>query len=189
MLKSIISAVVLTIATASASQAAAISQFNKTTNDGVFTLTEGQAAAIGFGGQNVDRIGFFRVREGSGTTFNAGDTFDVTTMNNTVTSGAGNIIAFLNGTNLDLTYTGDEFDVLGTTAVGASNSYFRGVAFLFSSLSGNITFRGSSTFNAAQTRGAFDGIAEVPLPAAAPLFLGGLAAFGLAKRRSNRAAA
>ncbi|ABG31053.1 VPLPA-CTERM sorting domain-containing protein [Roseobacter denitrificans] len=165
----------------SSASAATINQFNKTTNDGVYTLTAAQATALG--DASATRIGFFRVREGSGTVFNAGDTFDQTTMANSVTSGAGNIIAFLNGRNSSLTYTGGTLEALGTTTVGSSNSYYEGVAFLFSG-TGNIVFRGSSTFNAGQTRGAFDGVgipAAVPLPAAAWMLiagLGGLAAFG-----------
>ena len=60
--------------------AAVIDRFNKTTNDGVFDLSDAQAAALGFA--DADYIGFFRVREGSGTSFEAGDTFDATTLRN-----------------------------------------------------------------------------------------------------------
>lgn len=174
---------------AGTSTAAYISQFNKTTNDGVFTLSADQVSFLGYDPSAVDRIGFFRVREGNGTVFNNGDTFDVTTMQNSVIGGANNIVAFLNGTNADLTYTGNAFEALGTTTVGAADSYFRGVAFLFHSSSGDIVFRGTSTFNGGQTRGAYEGISAVPLPAAAWLFGSAmLGMVGLGYRRRDRKA-
>lgn len=164
--------------------AATIPQFNRTTNDGVYDLSAAQASALGYAG--AEYIGFFRVREGNGTTFNAGDTFDASTMFASVTSGAGSILAFLNGRNPDLSYTGAAFDDLGTTTVGALNSYTEGVAFLFSG-TGNIVFRGSSTFNAGQSRGAITGIdvAPIPLPAGLVLLLSGLVGLGLFARKQR----
>jgi hypothetical protein len=173
---------------AGAVAAAPISQFNKTTNDGVYTLTQSQADALGYG--TADYIGFFRVREGSGTVFDSGDTFDATTLANSVTSGLGNIIAFLNGRNGDLGYSGGFFDDLGTTTVGTGNSYYEGVAFLFSN-PGNIVFRGTSTFNSGQTRGEFDGVgldvAPVPVPAALPMLIAGLGGFAALRRKKKAA--
>ncbi|MDW4500376.1 VPLPA-CTERM sorting domain-containing protein [Sulfitobacter sp. D35] len=166
---------------AGAASAATITQFNKTTNDGVYNLSAAQAAYLG--DASATHIGFFRVREGNGTVLNAGDTFNVATMNNSVTSGAGSILAFLNGRNADLGYTGDFFDALGETTLGAATSFYEGVAFLFSG-NGNIVFRGSSTFNAGQTRGALDlDVPAVPLPAAGWLLVAGLGGLGLMKRR------
>lgn len=171
----------------SAASAASISQFNKTTNDGVFALSDAQAASIGYA--DADYIAFFRVREGNGTLFDAGDTFDSTTLFNSVTSGAGKIIAFLNGTNGNLFYTGDAFADLGLTTVGGDDGYFRGVAFLFSD-PGNIVFRGSSTFNSGQSRGQFDGIDvnPIPLPAAAWMLMASVAGLGVMARRKRKAA-
>jgi hypothetical protein len=181
-------AVALAMMTCSAS-AATINQFNKTTNDGVYTLTQAQADYFGF--SSATNIGFFRVRDGNGTTFSAGDTFDAITMENSITSGASNVLAFLNGTNTGLTYTGNTltpatgvFSLLGTTTIGAGSSYYEGVAFLFSG-SGAIVFRGSSTFDAGQTRGEFDFTVPpaVPLPAAFPLLLAAVGGLGLLARR------
>lgn len=173
-------------------QAASITQFNKTTNDGVYTLSQAQADHFGF--STADRIAFFRIREGNGTAFSDGDTFDATSLANSFTSNGSSILAFLNGTNAALTYTGDTlnpatgaFDLLGTTTVGAADSYYEGVAFLFNNLSGNIVAGGTSTFNGGQTRGDFVfNVAPVPIPAAGPLFLAALGAFGFAARRRRQ---
>ncbi len=169
-----------------AASAATISQFNKTTNDGVFELTGSQADLLGY--STATHIAFFRVREGNGTDFSAGDTFDGATMAASVTSGLGNIIAFLNGTNSGLTYTGSAFEALGETVVGDATSYYNGVAFLFSG-TGNIVFRGSSTFNAGQSRGVLDDpnlqVSAVPVPASLPFLLAGLGGLFALRRRAR----
>lgn len=165
---------------------ATISMFNKTTNDGVYTLEAGQVLALGYDPAQVDRIGFLRIREGNGTTFNDGDTFDQNSVYSSVTSNSGSIVALLNGTSAELSYTGNTFDVLGTTTVGTSNSYYAGVAFLFHSSSGNIVFKGTSTFNGGQTRGVYPNISAVPIPAAVWLFgsaLIGMAGVGYRRKR------
>lgn len=172
----------------SLAHAASITQFDRTTNDGVFTLSDGQKAFLG---TTSDFIGFLRPRAANGDTFNAGDTFDVSTLTNTLTGGAGLVEKFLNGTNGGLTYTGNAFDDLGTTTVGDDADYFRGVAFLFSA-GGDIVFTGAvsgtSTFNAGQTRGpAGDRVPEatapVPLPAAAWMLIAGVGGLAYAGRR------
>jgi hypothetical protein len=179
-----IAAICVAMGAATVASAATITQFNKTTPDGVFTLSQAQADHLG---QSEARfIGFYRIREGNGTVFDAGDTFDVTTMFNSVTSNASKILAFLNGENPGLAYTGGYLDPLGSTTVGEANSYTAGVAFLFGEGAGNIVFRGSGTYNAGQTRGEFDFEvpSAVPLPAAAWMLiagLGGLAAFARRK--------
>jgi hypothetical protein len=177
-------AICVSMGAATVASAATINQFNKTTNDGVFTLSQAQADFLGY--SDARFIGFYRVREGNGTTFNDGDTFNVTTMFNSVTSNASKILAFLNGENPGLTYTGGYLDPLGQTTVGEDNSYTAGVAFLFGENAGNIVFRGSSTYNGGQSRGDFDLVvpSAVPLPAAAWMLiagLGGLAAFARRK--------
>jgi len=177
-------ATAIAITAAGSASAAFITQFNKTTNDGVFALSQAQADWLGY--SDADFIAFFRPREGNGTAFDAGDTFDSTTMANSVTSGGGNILAFLNGTNAGLTYTGDAFDDLGTTTVGSSSSYFRGVAFLFESGAGNIVFKGSSTFNGGQAKSSAAPV-PVPVPAALPLGLLALGGLGLYRRQQRRA--
>lgn len=151
--------VALVLGVTSTASAVLVPQFNKTTNDGVFTITPSQATFLGV--PTADRVGFFRVREGSGTTFNAGDTFDQTSIFNSVTSNAGSILGLYNGTNTDLLYSGSSFDALGTTTIPTpdTNSYFRGVMFAFNSSAGNIVFRGTSTFNGGQ---ASEGFAAIP---------------------------
>lgn len=169
-----------------AQAASYIQEFKKTTNDGVFSLTAEQADF--FGVSTDDHIGFFRVREGNGVSFDAGDTFDVSTMLNSLMSGAGSVIKFLNGTNGALGYSGDAYDDLGTTTLGDENSYYRGVAFLFSG-TGNIVFNGSSTFNSGQSTGDLDFTppAAVPLPAGLPLLLTALGGVALIARRRKAA--
>ncbi|MEM1108998.1 MAG: PEP-CTERM sorting domain-containing protein [Planctomycetota bacterium] len=158
-------------------QAAFVSSFERTTNDGVFTLTPQQAADLG--SPTADRIGFFRIRDNrDGDNFEPGDTFDQTSILASVTSNAGAIIDILNGENAGLTYTGEFYESLGVTTIGASDSFFRGVAFTFNSSSGNIVFRGSSTFDPGTTSGAF-----VPIPEPASLTLLAAGALCLTRRR------
>jgi hypothetical protein len=102
------------------------------------------------------------------------------------------ILAFLNGINADLTYTGNAYNDLGTTTLGAADAYFRGVAFLFESGVGNIVFGsgGTSTFAEGQSRG-FAPLTLVPVPvppavALGALALGGLAVYGRRQRRTAR---
>jgi opacity protein-like surface antigen len=170
----------------SAASAATISQFNRTVNDGVFSLTQAQASYFGFA--DADYIGFVRPRQGNGVTWTAGDTFDAATMWATVTGGASRILAFLNGTNATLGYTGDTYGLLGTTTLEGTDTY-RGVAFLFSEGAGNITFRGTSTFNMGQSLGTLDfqPPSVVPVPAALPLLLAGLGGLAFIARRRKAA--
>jgi hypothetical protein len=177
-------AIAMAMGAATVASAATITQFNKTTPDGVFTLSQAQADYLGQ--SDAKFIGFYRVREGNGTSFDAGDTFNVATMFNSVTSNASKILAFLNGENPGLSYTGGYLDPLGETTVGDANSYTAGVAFLFGDNAGNIVFRGTGTYNGGQSRGDFDFVvpSAVPLPAAAWMLiagLGGLAAFARRK--------
>jgi len=182
-------AICVAMGAATVASAATITQFNKTTPDGVFTLSQAQADYLGY--SDARFIGFYRVREGSGTTFDAGDTFNVTTMFNSVTSNASKILAFLNGKNPGLTYTGGYLDILGETTIGEANSYnsgFKeGVAFLFGKDAGNIVFRGSGTFNGGQSRGDFDLVvpSAVPLPAAAWMLIAGLGVLAALARRKS----
>ena len=146
----------LTFATASASQAALISQFNRATNDGVFSLTSGQAAYLGT--PTATKIGLLRIRSGNGVSWSVGDTFNAASVLNSITSGVGNVLGVFNGpidadfngsidpNGLFLTYTGGLWDPLGTT-----------------------------TFE--QTKGPAD-IPAVPLPAAAWFLLTALGGLG-----------
>jgi hypothetical protein len=106
----------------------------------------------------------------------------------TVTGGASRILAFLNGTNATLGYTGDTYGLLGTTTLEGTDTY-RGVAFLFSEGAGNITFRGTSTFNMGQSLGTLDfqPPSVVPVPAALPLLLAGLGGLAFIARRRKAA--
>lgn len=177
------SALLLFVALTSAAEASLVTQFNKTTNDGVYTLSAADAIALGV--PSADRVGFFRVREGNGTTFEVGDTFNAASIMNSITSNAGAVLGLFNGTNGDLGYTGGTFAPLGTTVLGAADSYYEGVMFAFANSSGNIVFRGSSTFNGGQTRGDFP-YSLTPVPEATSLCVwGGMILVGglVARRR------
>lgn len=163
--------------------AAYIPVFNKTTNDGVFTLSAAQAAYLGT--PTADRLGFFRVRQGSGTVLNAGDTFDAASITASIAGGAGNVLGIFNGIGpaSNITYGGPSYDPLGLTTLVTGNDVYRGVAFAFSSLGGNIVFKGTSTFNGGQTQGPSP--SPVPIPGAIWLFgaaLAGLGVFGWKRR-------
>lgn len=175
--------------TAAAADAATIDRFSKTTNDGVFTLTPEQAMHLGAPG--ADRIAFFRVREGRGVRFMAGDVFDEGTLDASVRSGRDAIIAFVNGEAEGLRYEGRPFERLGRVVIDSdANSFSRGVAFLFNSQAGDIVFEGSATFNGDQTRGVFAlstpepsaAPAPIPAPATLPLMAAGLGALALMRK-------
>ena len=80
-----------------AADAATIAGFGRTTNDGVFTLSAGQAAFLGT--PDADRIGFFRVRSGGNpnVSWDAGDDFTADAFFATVTSNASAILGVFNG--------------------------------------------------------------------------------------------
>lgn len=180
--------------------AATVTRFERSTNDGVFSLTEAQAAALG--APDAAAIGLLRVRSGRGVSWNAGDDFDATTILNTITRGGGNVDGIFNGpvdqnfdgdvdpNGLFLTYSGDTFDPLGrtvfTNASATTGSIFRAVAFAFS---GQVVFRGNSTFTASAALGPADflEVNTVPLPAGLPLMLTGLAALALIVERRRLA--
>ncbi|NMH61404.1 PEP-CTERM sorting domain-containing protein [Alteromonas ponticola] len=163
-----------------AANAALITSVNKTTNDGVYTLSTEQADQLGVSG--ADRIAFLRLREGNGVNWNVGDYFNVSTILNS-TNNDSKIMGIFNGWNVDLTYVGDDFDTFTTATIDTDLSGFvEGIAFAFSSTSGNIVFNGTSTFNGGQTRGDADFLtASVPEPGTILTLSLGL--FGLMARR------
>ena len=172
---------------ATGAHAATISQFGRTTNDGVWSLSAAQASALGVSG--ATKIGAFRVRSGNGVTWAAGDTFDASAVAATITSGAGNVFGFFNGEGDGLLdYTGDILAPLGLTTFLASSTtdgnLFRGVFFAFNN---QVTFRNSATFNeVSQGDFPFD-VTPVPVPAALPLLLAGLGGLAFVARRRKAA--
>jgi hypothetical protein len=180
-------AIVAGLVLATGAQAATITQFGRTTNDGVWSLSAAQATALGVSG--ATKMGAFRVRSGNGVTWAMGDTFGVSALNASIISGAGNVYGYFNGFGDDLLdYTGGFLAPLGVTTFLASSStdgdLYRGVFFAFT---GNVVFRGTSSFNPVN-QGAFPyEIAPIPVPAALPLLLAGLGGLALMARRRKAA--
>lgn len=186
-----------------ASASTVIAQFSRTTNDGVYSLSDAQARALGHA--DAGFIGFYRVREGGGTTFEMGDVFDETTVRNSVKTNEGGILAILNGRADGLSYRGKAFQRLGATTIGTTDAqFYEAVALLFGASSGSIVFNrrgGTTSFNASQSRGAFEvsaselaylsqpPVAAVPVPAALGLLAFGLGTLGMLGVRRRRAAA
>lgn len=172
---------------ATGAHAATITQFGRTTNDGVWSLTAAQATALGVPG--ATKIGAFRVRSGNGVSWLAGDTFDASSVAATITAGAGNVFGYFNfdGSSL-LEYTGNLLAPLGLTTFLADSSVNgnlrAGVLFAFKDA---VVFRGSSTFNEV-TLGEFPlDVTPVPVPAALPLLLAGLGGLAFVARRRKAA--
>jgi len=178
---------VMGVGAANVTNAAPITSFSSITNAGVFTLSAEQSGLLGE--PTADRIGLLRITEGS-----TGDTFDSDSIFASVTSNSGAIIGLLNGSAVGLSYTGNTFDSLGETTllqdftITDRFDFDPGIYMLFNSDSGNIVFAGSSTFNGGQTRGDFEGLAPIPLPAAGWLLLTAFGGLGLAARRRRKAA-
>ena len=181
------------MATAGAANAAYIASFNRTTNDGVYSLSDAQADYLGVTCTNDCFIGYFRVREGNGTVINDGDTFDQASIFGSVTSGSASILGLFNGLGVspDIEYaSATPFASLGLTTLHAK-SIPAAVAFVFDSSAGNIVFKGSSTFNASQSRGADPNvpIGAIPEPSTWALLIGGFGLAGAALRRRRSAVA
>lgn len=153
-MRNLIKSILLLVCSINVAQAALIETVPRFTNDGVFTLTAAQAALLGTPG--ADKIGFLRVRSAAGSSFAAGSILELSSLGNISNGGA--ILAFFNGTNSDLSYTGGAFELFTkATVVNAADGFFRGLAFAFSSSSGNIVFStggATAAFNGGQTRGA-----------------------------------
>jgi hypothetical protein len=170
---------------ATGAHAATITQFGRTTNDGVWSLTAEQASALGVTG--ATKMGAFRVRSGNGVAWAVGDTFGVSALNASIVGGGGTVYGYFNGFGDSLLgYTGGFLAPLGTTTFLASSStdgdLYRGVFFAFT---GNVVFRGTSNFNQVN-QGAFT-LAPIPVPAALPLLLAGLGGLALVARRRKAA--
>jgi hypothetical protein len=180
-------AVVAGLVFATGAHAATITQFGRTTNDGVWSLSAAQASALGVAG--ATKIGAFRVRAGNGVTWSAGDTFSSAAVANTITSGAGNVRGYFNGFgDNQLTFTGGFLSALGVTTFRSASTVdgdlYRAVFFAFN---GTVVFRNSSTFNPVN-QGAFPyEVTAVPVPAALPLLLAGLGGLALVARRRKAA--
>ena len=170
--------------------AASISMFTNTGNNGVYSLNDWQRSY--FGTPNADYIAFVRIRAPANTNFARGDTFDATAAANSVVSNGAAILGYVNGLHRRLNYTGNAYDPLGVTTITRNRANFRqAFAFLFSANAGTITLQGNTRFRAAQSRGLLNfQPPPVPLPAALPLLgcaLGALGAGAAWRRKARRA--
>jgi hypothetical protein len=184
MPRSFVAALATCLVVACPASAATISSFARGVNDGVFTLTQAQKDFFGVAG--AEYLAFWRPRLAGSTTATLGDTFNATTVLNSVT-GDSAILAILNGDNAALGYSGGYLEPLGTTTIlAAQNSYVRGVAFLLGS-TGTVLFAGGNITGGSgpQQRGTLDfvpPITPVPLPAAGWMLIVGLCGLMLVAR-------
>jgi hypothetical protein len=162
--------------------------FDRGVNDGVFSLTSDQAAALG--APTAEFIGFLGLRDTGIDNIPAGAIFDQTSIFSLI-SNDGNVLNIVNGTNGNVDYASGLSGNTFTTATLTSNDnrLFRGVGLLFS---GNQTFNfaggniSSGSLRGALSNDALDVLAPVPLPAAGWMLLAGVGTI-LAKRRRKLA--
>lgn len=141
--------------------AAYISSFNNTTNDGTRFLTPSDAAALGLS-SNYNSLGLFRVRNSCFPSACAiGDTFDAATILASLTGGnpaslvASSIFSGYSP-NSNINYGAAPFQTLGTAtllAIPSGGGWISGldVAFAWDGTQGNVVFKGTSTFVACAT--------------------------------------
>lgn len=136
--------------------AALITSVNKFTNDNVYLITPGQAAYLGVEG--ADALGFLRLRQGSGISWNVGDIINRDTIFNSTTQDTL-IVDILNGVstlpwnNLNVLSfeSGDIFEKFTSAEVLASADFWRGFVIAFNS-NNTITFK-NATISAGVNRG------------------------------------
>ena len=142
--------------------AAYISSFNNTTNDGVRFLTPSDAAALGLS-SNYNSLGLFRVKNSCFPSACAiGDTFDAATIlaslqgANPASLVASSIFSGYSP-NSNINYGAAPFQLLGTASLLAippgGGGWISGldVAFAWDGTQGNVLFKGTSTFAACLT--------------------------------------
>ncbi|SET24035.1 PEP-CTERM sorting domain-containing protein [Thalassotalea agarivorans] len=188
-MKKLIASVFALLATLSfTANAGLITYVKKTTNDGVYSITQAQADFLGV--SDADHIAFLRLREGNGITWDVGDYFDPTTVFNS-TGNDAKILGLFNGLNGDLSYVGGSFAAFTMATIQVDSSgFYQGIMFAFNSASGNIVFNGTSTFNSGQSRGAIGSVvptgARVDVPEPESLALLSLALLGLVAVRKHK---
>lgn len=167
---------IITLCISFTTNAALITTFNHTTNDGVFSITSGQAKTLGVEG--ADRLGFLRLRQGANTSWDIGDVFDRNAIFSSTTSDNfifdifnGFSVLPWNGKVVLSFSTGGLFERFESATILAEDDFYRGIIFAFNS-SNTITFNGSSTFSGTANGAISTSFIQEQVDVSAPSTLG-----------------